>query len=216
MLFFVSPGEKANKVPGAVDNLSAVAVVLGMGRYLKKHGDIIPDDTEIRLISFGCEEAGLRGAYRYAEAHEKELKKHDAELVNMDGIQSTKNLSVVEYEPTTRTKHSEEVVQKILDAADTVEIKTKKMGATFVEKLVGQISGGTDATAFSKAGIKAANISAMELKKFIKFYHQPFDTLEMIDEGALERALKVCIGYLVNASTDQAEEKKDITKLLQT
>ena len=74
LFFFVSPGEKANKVPGAVDNLSAVSIVLGVGRYLRKHPDLIPPNTEVRLISFGCEEAGLRGAYRYAEAHLKELQ----------------------------------------------------------------------------------------------------------------------------------------------
>lgn len=200
LFFFVSPGERANKVPGAVDNLSAVAVTLGVGRYLKNHKDIIPDNTEIRLLSFGCEEAGLRGAYRYAAAHREELLKYDAELVNMDGIQSAKNTTVVEFEPTTRTKHSKEVVEKVRSAAASVDIPISTMGSTFLEKFIGQISGGTDATAFSKAGIKAANISAMEIRKFLKFYHQPSDRLDMIDRGALENTLAICIGYVKNAS----------------
>ena len=197
LFFFVSSGEKANKVPGAVDNLSAVSIVLALGKYLKENKDIIPENTEIRLISFGCEEAGLRGAYRYAAAHLDELKKYDAEVFNMDGIQSTKIQFIIEYEPTTRTKHSEEVVKKMLKAAEIVGEKAKPFGSTFLQKLVGQISGGTDATAFSKAGIKAANISAMEFKKFPKFYHQPSDTLDKIERGALEITLRTCIGYLI-------------------
>ena len=63
LFFFVSFGNKANKVPGAVDNLSAVAIVLAIGKYLKNHKEIIPKNTEIRLISFGCEEAGLKGRF---------------------------------------------------------------------------------------------------------------------------------------------------------
>ena len=200
LFFFVTPGERANKVPGAVDNLSAVAIVLGVGRYIKKHADIIPKDTEIQLISFGCEEAGLRGAYRYVERHLEELKKYDAICVNMDGIQSTKAVQVIEFEPTTRTTHSEEVVQKILKASELAEIEIKQFGASTGAKILGQISGGTDATAFSKSGVKAANISAMELKRFINFYHQPTDTLDMIDRGSLEDVLKVCIAFLINES----------------
>lgn len=200
LFFFVSSGEKANKVPGAIDNLSAVAIVLGVGRYLKNHKDIIPDNTEIQLISFGCEEAGLRGAYRFAARHEYELKKYDAMLVNMDGIQSAKMITVAENEPTTRTKHSKEMVDKILEASKLVDVKARTVGSKFIEKLAGQISGGTDAAAFSKAGIKATNIMAIEIKKFIKFYHQPTDTLEMIDRGSLENVLKICIGFLINES----------------
>jgi Zn-dependent M28 family amino/carboxypeptidase len=198
LFFFVSSGEKANKVPGAIDNLSAVAVVLGLGRYLKKHKDVIPDGTEIRLISFGCEEAGLRGAYRYAAAHHDELKALDAEVVNMDGVQSVKNVLVIANEPTTRTTHSKEVVEKILRAAESNGIKAKVMGTTFIEKLIGLISGGTDAAAFSKAGIKAANMMQIDFRKFLKFYHQPTDRVDMISEGALEMAVKICIGYVAN------------------
>ncbi|MHA1147541.1 MAG: M28 family metallopeptidase [Promethearchaeota archaeon] len=203
LLFFVSSDKKANVVPGAIDNLSAVSVVLGIGRYLKNHRDIIPEGTEIRLVSFGSEEAGLRGAYRYAAKHLEELKKYDAELVNMDGIQSAKKALIIEFEPTTRTAHSQEVVNKLIEASKLVGIEAKAFGSKPIEKLVGQISGGTDATAFSKAKIKAANISAMEIKKFVKFYHQPTDKLDMIDRGALENALKICIGYLINEKNKQ-------------
>ncbi|MHA1804000.1 MAG: hypothetical protein ACTSU4_05640, partial [Promethearchaeota archaeon] len=45
LLFFVSPGELANKVPGAVDNLSAVAIVLAIGKMLKRNKELIPDNT---------------------------------------------------------------------------------------------------------------------------------------------------------------------------
>jgi len=203
LFLFVPFGEKANKVPGAVDNLSAVAIVLALGKILKKNKELVPNNTEIRLISFGCEEAGLRGAFRYVEKHFDELKRFEAECVNMDAIHSKDNITIIDFEPSTRTKHSEIVVEKIVNAAKSSQIKIKASamgGSSTFEKIVGQITGGTDATAFSKAGIKAANISAMDLNKMLKFYHQPTDTLDNIEKESLERVLQICIAYIMNDS----------------
>ncbi|NVM19622.1 MAG: M28 family peptidase [Candidatus Lokiarchaeota archaeon] len=203
LFFFVSFGKMANKVPGAVDNLSAVAIVLAIGKFLKNNKEIIPNNTEIRLISFGCEEAGLRGAFRYVDKHFDELKRLEAECINMDAIQSKDYISIIDFEPSTRTKHSELVIEKIVNAADSSQIKVKASalgGSSAFEKIFGQITGGTDATAFSKAGIKAANISAMDLKKMLKFYHQPTDTLDKIEKKSLERVLQICIAYIMNES----------------
>jgi len=203
LLLFVSPGERANKVPGAVDNLSAVAIVLGIGKYLQTHKEIIPKGTEIRLISFGCEEAGLRGAYRYVENHYNELKDFNAECINMDGIQSKDKVSIIDFEPTTRTKHSKIIVDKLMYTVKQLGFKGSPSalgGSSIIEKIFGQVTGGTDATAFSKAGIKATNISAMDLIKFLQFYHQPTDTLDKIEKGSLEKVLQICIGYLINES----------------
>ncbi|MFW9968980.1 MAG: M28 family peptidase [Candidatus Odinarchaeota archaeon] len=201
LFFFVSPGERANKVPGAVDNLSAIAIVLGLGRYLQNNKDLIPKNTEIRLISFGSEEAFLRGAFRYVEAHLEELKKFDVECINLDAIQSTEYLTFSDKEPTTRTTHSEEVVKKLIKAADFVGVKAKTAGlggGTFIEKIVGLLGGGTDAAAFSKSHLKASTITGLNLLKMVQFYHQESDTLDKIEKGVLENALKICIGYLIN------------------
>ncbi|MFX1567647.1 MAG: M28 family peptidase [Promethearchaeota archaeon] len=201
LFFFVSPGEKANKVPGAVDNLSAIAVILALARYLKKHKEIIPKNTEIRIISFGCEEAFLRGAFRYVESHLEELQKYDAECINLDAIESKDHLAFSEKEPTTRTNHNKEVVQKLIKAAELVDIKVNVAGlggGTFLEKLAGLMGGGTDAAAFSKSKIKASSITAMNLLKMVHFYHQESDTLDKIEKGVLENTLKICIGYIMN------------------
>ncbi|KKK43727.1 hypothetical protein LCGC14_0793870 [marine sediment metagenome] len=203
LLFFVSPGEKANKVPGAVDNLSAIAVVLGIGRYLKENRDIIPKNTEIRLIGLGCEEAFLRGAFRYVEAHEEELKKYNAVCINLEMIQDSKRNIVLDYEPTTKTRHSEEVIQKAIKSAESVglTLKTSAMGGNSrLEKLFGKMTGGTDAAAFSKSNIKAVTIMATDFLKSIEYYHTYRDTLDKIEKGSLENVLKICISYLKNES----------------
>jgi hypothetical protein len=198
LFFFVPLGDKGNVVPGACDNLSSCSVIIGLGRYLKENKEIIPNNTEIRLISFGCEEAGLRGAYRYAAAHIDELKKLNTMVFNMDGLDNHEFFRVIEYEPTTKTKHSEEVVQKIQKAAQDIGINVKRFGAGKLEKTVGRLSGGSDAAAFSKANLKAAFLMAADFKNRGLYYHQSTDTLEKIQVGTLENALRICIAFIMN------------------
>ena len=200
LYFFVPLGDKGNVVPGAVDNLSSCSVVQGIGRYLKNHRDIIPNNTEIRLISFGCEEAGLRGAYRYVASHLEELKKYDASIVNMDGLETPDGFHIIEYEPTTRTRHSEEIIQKLLITAKLVDVKAKRLGAGKLEKTIGRLSGGSDAAAFSKAGIKAGFLNSADWKTRSRYYHQSTDTFDKIKKGTLENAMKICLTFLINES----------------
>ncbi|MFX0140842.1 MAG: M28 family metallopeptidase [Candidatus Hodarchaeota archaeon] len=198
LFFFVPLGDKGNVVPGAVDNLSSCVVIVGLGRYINKHKEIIPKNTEIRLISFGCEESGLRGSRRYISAHLEELKKNDTIVVNMDGLETPDMFHVIEYEPTTRTRHSEEVIQKLLKAAELVGIKANRLGAGKLEKTLGRLSGGSDAAVFSKANIKAAFLNSADWKRRSSYYHQDTDTPDKIRGGTLENALKICITFLLN------------------
>lgn len=200
LYFFVPLGNKGNVVPGAVDNLSSCSVVQGIGRYLKNHRDIIPRNTEIRLVSFGCEEAGLRGAYRYVASHLEELKRYDTSVVNMDGLETPDGFHIIEYEPTTRTRHSEEIIQKLLIATRLVDVNAKRLGAGKLEKTIGWLSGGSDAAVFSQSGIKAGFLDSTDWQTRSSYYHQSSDTFDKIKKGTLETALKVCIGYLINES----------------
>ncbi|GAB4322515.1 MAG: hypothetical protein Kow0069_27280 [Promethearchaeota archaeon] len=196
LFFFVSSDEKANVVPGAVDNLSAVAVVLALGRCLRARPELVPPGVEVRLVSFGCEEAGLRGAYRYAAAHREELLALDAELYNMDGLQAASALRVLTYEPTTRTRHDRGLVEKALRAASRAGVEAVAFGDGAMERVLGQISGGTDAAAFSKAGLRATSLTSMRIVDAVRYYHQPTDGPEQVDPRALEEALRVCLEVL--------------------
>ena len=203
LFFFVPLGDKGNVVPGAVDNLSSCSVIVGLGRYIKNHKELIPKNTEIRLISFGCEESGLRGSHRYCSAHLEELKNYDAVVVNMDGLETPDGFHVIEYEPTTRTRHSEEVIQKLLKAAELAGIQAKRFGAGKLEKTLGRLSGGSDAASFSKSNIKAGFLNSADWKHRSSYYHQNTDTPDKIRKGTLENALKICIVFLMNEINNQ-------------
>ena len=71
---------------GGADNLAASALAVAMCRFLVRNPSCIPADTEIRFISFGSEEAGLRGSRRYVERHLDELKRLDTRLLNFEMV----------------------------------------------------------------------------------------------------------------------------------
>jgi len=91
----------------------------------------------------------LCGAFRYVEKHLSELKKNNTLVLNMDGLETPDKFNAIEYEPTTRTKHSEEVIEKIIKAAKQENVKIGRLGGGKKEKLIGKLSGGSDAAAFS-------------------------------------------------------------------
>jgi ABC-type multidrug transport system fused ATPase/permease subunit len=198
LFFFVPIGDRGNVVPGAVDNLSGCAVLVGISRFLKDNQDLIPKDSEIRLIAFGCEEAGLRGAYRYVSSHLDELKEVETYVLNLDGLETPDKFHVIEYEPTTRTWHSQEMVNKVLEAAKNVNVEVKRLGSGKLEKTLGRLSGGSDAAAFSKAGLKATFLNSADWKTRSSYYHQSEDTFDKIQRGTLENALKICLNFIKN------------------
>jgi len=200
VFLFIPFGNKGNVVPGAVDNLSSCSVLVGLSRYINKNREIIPRNIEIRLIIFGCEECGLRGAFRYVEKYLSELKKYDTLVLNMDGLETPDKFNAIEYEPTTKTRHSEEVIEKIIKAAKQENIKIGRLGGGKKEKLIGKLSGGSDAAAFSKAGIKAGFLNSADWKTRSSYYHQRSDTPDKIKNGTLENALKICIRFIINES----------------
>ena len=198
LFFFVPLGDRGNVVPGAVDNLSGCAVLVGISRFLKTNQNLIPKDSEIRLVAFGCEEAGLRGSYRYVSSHLDELKEFETYILNLDGLETPDKFHVIEYEPTTRTWHSQIMVNKVLEAAKNANIDVKRLGSGKLEKTLGRLSGGSDAAAFSKAGIKAAFLNSADWKTRSSYYHQSEDTFDKIKKGTLENALIICLNFIKN------------------
>ena len=57
--------------PGANDNASGVAALLGLARHLNRLG--VPEGTGLTFIAFGGEESGLLGSRHYVERHSEEL-----------------------------------------------------------------------------------------------------------------------------------------------
>ncbi len=65
---------------GAWDNTVGVVSVIAQARALAKY----TPKHDIRFITFGAEEIGIIGAYKYAEAHSQEITDHCIHMFNSD------------------------------------------------------------------------------------------------------------------------------------
>ena len=99
-------------------------------------------------------------------------------------------------------------IQKIVNAAEALGVKAPRFGAGKLEKTIGKLSGGSDAAAFSKAGIKAGFLNSADWKTRSSYYHQSTDTPDKIREGTLETALRICIAFLMNEKSQKRIQTK--------
>jgi hypothetical protein len=93
-MFFNMGRKNGGTVLGAADNLAASALAVAMCRFLVRNPSYIPDDMEIRFVSFGSEEAGLRGSRRYVARHLDELKRLDGRLLNFETVAHPEILTI--------------------------------------------------------------------------------------------------------------------------
>ncbi|HSR33463.1 MAG TPA: M28 family peptidase, partial [Anaerolineae bacterium] len=169
---FLSRGWKnGGIVPGAADNLSGSALTVAMCRFLVKNPAYIPDDTEIRFVSFGSEEAGCRGSRRYVARHLDELKRLDARLLNYETIAHPEPF-ILTSETNGTVKNSPEMVNGVVAAAERAGVPYKVQSAT--------LGTGSDAGPFSRAGLKATTLIGFRIPQMVRFYHQKWDTPEVL------------------------------------
>ena len=164
-------------VMGANDNLSAVAVVLGLAEVVAQNR---PKNVEVLLVSFGSEEPGLKGSRRFVEMHPDIAK--NAYLVNLEMLGSGELFIDVE-EKSIGVKHSKELAEIVKRAGEEVELKVNTIALPY---------GDTDAASFSRKGLHAVTIIALSPRFELAKWHLPDDVPENIREENLQKALKLC------------------------
>lgn len=189
-LFFNRGRKNGGNVPGAVDNLAASALTVAMCRFLVNNPSYIPDDTEIRFVSFGSEEAGLRGSRRYVERHLNELKRLDAQLLNFEMV-ANPEIGILTSDANGYVKNSPEMVKSVVAAAERAGIPYKVFSGYF--------GVGTDASSFSRVGLKATTLLPFKTpQQMVAFYHQKWDSPEVLTLEPLFNVLKLTFEWVSN------------------
>jgi hypothetical protein len=191
-LLFQNRGWKnGGNVPGAVDNLSASAVVVALCRFLVKNSSFIPADTEIRFVSFGSEEVGLRGSRRYVARHLDELKILEARLLNFEMI-AYPEIGILTGDGNGTLKNPPELVKGAIAAAERAGVPYRVSPATFGTN--------TDAASFTKAGLKALTLFPFKFpQQTVAFYHTNRDQPGVMTIEPLFNVLKLALEW-VNSS----------------
>ncbi len=173
----------AEVVHGASDNLTGVAMAVEMAKVFSENR---LKNTRLRLISFGSEEAGLRGAWAYAKAHKAQLLQEKAFLFNIDTIKDVEHLTIGTSEINTLVFYKKQYIDMVEAAFNAAQVPVKKLPLSV---------GASDGSAFHIEGIPAICVIGMDSEKLDPAYHTRLDVIEGINPEALEAMKKVLIQF---------------------
>ena len=186
-------------VPGAGDDLSGVAVMHAFGgiaaaaRAGGGAGGLAGDAlrpllarTEVVLLATSGEEAGLRGAKRYVELHAAELAATPTAAVVLESTHDAAFLSVIRAEAFTRAVHDASLCNAA--AAAALALNASRPLRSVVLPL-----GATDGSAFTRAGVAAAVLQAVDVRTLPPEYHTRRDVLSSVRPDALQAQLALLL-----------------------
>lgn len=119
---------KNRVVDGANDNLSGCYMGIAILKALKDEG-IEFENTELGVVLTGSEEAGLRGAKAWCEAHQGEFDDVPTFIISYDTIYDPKYLMTNYRDLNGTVKADKDVSDLFMEAAKAVDIPCKGLGS---------------------------------------------------------------------------------------
>ncbi|NCA67275.1 MAG: M20/M25/M40 family metallo-hydrolase [Clostridia bacterium] len=169
-------------VDGANDNLTGCYVPMAVAKTLKEEG-IELQNTEFMVVLSGSEEAGLRGAKRFAVKHKEDLSDVETIIIPFETLREKEHLSIFERDLNMTVATDRQLLALIKQAGRNVG----------TELQVGMVElGSTDAAAFTQAGFKSVCIGAMD-HDLQPYYHTRKDTYDNLDPETLGISLDIAL-----------------------
>jgi hypothetical protein len=167
-------------VPGANDNLTAVAALVALAERLGR--DPIPG-LRILLVSCGAEEVVQGGIYGFARRHFPALDRERTWFLNLETVGSPKLILLEGEGPVVMEDYHDRGFRDLIArVAHTAGIPLRRgMRAR----------NSTDAVLPSRAGYPTATLASMDRYKALSNYHLMSDTPENIDYRTVRQALTV-------------------------
>ena len=164
-------------VPGANDNLTGVAVLVGLSDALDERP---PRALRVILLSAGAEETLQEGIRGFAEKHFGDLPRETTYFLNVDSVGSPE-LTLLEGEGPFRMRENtasfKDLVQRAADRAG-VKVRRGMRART-----------STDSVVPLRAGYPTATLVSINEFKSIDNYHWPTDVPDNVNLDTVEQAL---------------------------
>ncbi|MBR2350370.1 MAG: M20/M25/M40 family metallo-hydrolase [Clostridia bacterium] len=177
-------------VDGANDNLSGCYMGIAILKAMKDEG-IELENVEVGVILSGSEEAGLRGAKAWAEAHKEEYQDGiPTWIIGYDTIREPEYLYVNYRDLNGTVKMDKEVGDAFLNAAKELDIQCQA-------SIVPPFGGATDPAAFKQAGFTTCGVTGMN-HTIQTYYHTMRDTYDNMSEQALADCYAISVKVLDN------------------
>lgn len=178
---------KKRVVDGANDNLSGCYMGIAILKALKEAG-IELENTEIAVVLTGSEEAGLRGAKAWCEAHKGEFDDVPTFIFSYDTIHDPKQLMVNYRDLNGSVKADKDVSDLYMEAA-------KELGIFCKKGWVPPLGGATDSAAFAQAGFRATGVTGLN-HKLENYYHTRRDSYDNMNLEGLANCFAVSVKAL--------------------
>jgi hypothetical protein len=167
-------------VPGANDNLSGVATLIGLARRL--------DEAPVRgirvvLVSTGSEESFMEGMQAYARRHFKDLPRDRTHVLCVDTVGSPE-LVMLEGEGMLRMNDYPEGFKALVAACAEEAGVHLRRGLRF--------RNATDGLIALRAGYPTAMLGSVNRYKLPDNYHWPTDVPDNVDYSTIAGAIKLC------------------------
>ena len=175
---------RSSVVPGANDNLSAVAVIVALARSFVADP---PAGARVVLLSTGSEESFMEGMQAFGRRHFPDLPRESTEFVCIECVGSPE-LCVVEAEGMLRMRHYTESSREALARAGRAAGVQLRRGLRTVAA--------TDALIALRAGYATCTLGGVDETKFPSNYHWPSDTPDNLTWESVEGAVRVCEAYV--------------------
>lgn len=176
-------------VPGAMDDLAGVAVLDGLAALLSqeaRQGRGLRC-TEVWLVATSAEEAGLRGAKRFARAHRDEFRALPTFGIFVDGVYDERHLTVVPREVMIGTRHDPVLLQ-------LAEQLARSRGWPIFRHPIPL--GATDASAFAPEGVRTVALLCQDATRLVPNYHTRLDTIDRVRPESLTTMLQLVQGMI--------------------
>jgi Zn-dependent M28 family amino/carboxypeptidase len=167
-------------VPGASDNLTAVAVLVAIAERLRSEP---VSGLRVLLASCGAEEVIQGGIYSFAHRHFPRLDRERTWFLNLETLGSSKLVLVEGEGPVIMEDYYDRRFR------DLVARAAEHTGAPVRRGMRARNS--TDAVLPSRAGYPTAMLCSMDRNKALSHYHQMSDTPENVDYRTVRHALVV-------------------------
>jgi hypothetical protein len=170
---------RSEVVPGANDNLSAVAVLVALARSLAERP--VPG-VRVLLLSTGSEESFMEGMQGFMRRHRATLDPARTSVLCLECVGSP-TLALVEAEGMLRMRYYSDAARERLARAAAAA------GVELVRGL--RTVAATDALIPLRRGYQAVTLASVDATKFPSNYHWPSDTPENLDWSTIERTFAV-------------------------
>lgn len=177
--------DKKVAAPGAMDNLSGVATCMEVIKHFKENEETVAKDAKFIILGTGAEESGLIGAMAFAKAHkdDKELVNENTYALNLDSFRDMDHFNVVKKDTLQFVPFDKELIDLSKQAIDNCGVQSH-----IIENPVG----GSDSTAFAKAGIKTITLNAQDPRP-TDYYHTTNDGMDNLNLDTLEKGFEVVV-----------------------